>query len=216
MCLALDVSGSICGGTSGELCTGCPNDNICREPSVSLSSCCDNFANVIQLATVIVNSLGDLPVSKSFSVVKYGTEAELVSNVSSTADTLSTIGQLLYSGGLDDYASGIAMCRQSLEYGQSQVPASKKFILLITDGVMNATEISDNVTTSAQLAAASAKSNGIIIIPVIVPPDLTVMSDEEIYELSGLSSNGDVYDFRDYNVSKVLQLKESLFAQVSC
>lgn len=175
------------------------------------SSCCSNFAKVKELITVIVNSLGDLPAEKSFSVVQFASDSRLVSGLSSTAQTLSTVGQLVYSGGHGDHSSAINTCRQSLS--SSLFSDRKNFIVLITDGKTSLPEsVPDN---AADLAAESAKNEGTFIIPVVIPPDAPDIS-QGIPFLVGISSGGEIFDVRDYDVSKIQQLQERLVGQVSC
>jgi len=177
---------------------------------VNWNSCCNNFANVKELATVIVNLLGDLPVDISFSVVQFASDARVVSGLSSAGQTLSTIGQLTYSGGLDNHASAIDMCQQTLSSSSNE----KRIIMLLTDGE---TGVSEYVPEgAAESAATSAKSEGTFIIPVLVSPDAPDTNEGAIPLLSRLSSSGEVFDFTDYDMAGVLQLQEELLDHVSC
>lgn len=206
------MSGSICNGPSGALCIGCPNDNICQEPGVSFNSCCNNFANVRELSTAIVNSLGELPTEKSFSVVQFASDAQLVSGLAPFGETLSTIDQLIYSGGLADHSSAIATCQQSL-YSSLYAPDRNRFIILVTDGN---TGVPDYVPVgAAEASATSAKNEGTIIIPILIPPDSPDTNYQSIPFLIDLSSDGAIIDVTDYDLSKILQVQERLVEQVS-
>mmetsp|Transcript_27648 Transcript_27648/g.50360 ORF Transcript_27648/g.50360 Transcript_27648/m.50360 type:complete len:249 (+) Transcript_27648:2626-3372(+) len=218
LCLAINMSGSICNGYTGALCVGCPQiiassdiqESFCRDVGVSWRSCCSNFAYVKELATLIVNLLGDLPVDKSFSVVQFASDARVVSGLSSTAQTLSTIGQLTYSGGLDNHADAIQKCEQSLSSSFNE----KKMIMLITDGETGVPAyVPEGATESA---ATSAKNKGTFIFPVLVSPDAPDTNEGAIPLLSRISSSGKVFDFTDNNVSSDLQAHEDLLNHVLC
>mmetsp|Transcript_2812 Transcript_2812/g.4363 ORF Transcript_2812/g.4363 Transcript_2812/m.4363 type:complete len:214 (+) Transcript_2812:1049-1690(+) len=212
------MSGSLCNSYTGDLCIGCPQiiassdvqESFCRDVGVSWRSCCSNFAYVKELATLIVNSLGDLPVDKSFSVVQFASDARVVSGLSSTAQTLSTIRQLTYSGGLDNHADAIQTCEQSLSSSFNE----KKMIMLITDGETGVpASVPEGATESA---ATSAKNKGTIIFPVLVPPDAPDTNEGSIPLLSRISSSGKVFDFTDDDVSSDLQSQEELLNHVLC
>mmetsp|Transcript_41798 Transcript_41798/g.87737 ORF Transcript_41798/g.87737 Transcript_41798/m.87737 type:complete len:676 (+) Transcript_41798:110-2137(+) len=218
VCLAINMSGSLCNGRTGALCIGCPQimpssdaeESYCRDMGVSYSSCCNNFATVKALTSVIVNWLGDLPAGKSFSVVEFASDARVVSGLSSTAQTLATIGQLTFSGGLDNHASAIQMCQQTL----SSSSLEKRVIVLITDGE---TGVPDHVAEGATEAAAYfAKADGIFIIPVLVSPDPPDTNEGATTLLSRISSDGQVFDFTDNNMSSARQVQEQLLNHVSC
>lgn len=218
LCLAINMSGSICNGRTGALCTGCPQiilssdiqESFCRDVGVNWNSCCSNFANVKELATSIVRLLGNLPVDKYFSVVQFASDARLVSGLSSTGQTLSTISQLSYTGGLDNHASGIQKCQQTLSPSTSE----KRIIMLVTDGE---TGTPDYVPAGAiESAATSAKNEGTFIFTVLVPPDAPDTNEGAIPIFSRISSNGEVFDFTDRDMSSVLQVQEGLLNHVSC
>mmetsp|Transcript_665 Transcript_665/g.1385 ORF Transcript_665/g.1385 Transcript_665/m.1385 type:complete len:231 (+) Transcript_665:1615-2307(+) len=218
LCLAINMSGSICNGRTGDLCTGCPQiiqssdiqESFCRDVGVNWNSCCSNFANVKELATSIVRLLGNLPVDKYFSVVQFASDARLVSGLSSTGQTLSTISQLSYSGGLDNHASAIHKCQQTLSPSTNE----KRIIMLFTDGE---TGTPDYVPTGAiESAASSAKNEGTLIFTVLVPPDAPDTNEGAIPIFSRISSNGEVFDFTDRDMSSVLQVQERLLNHVSC
>lgn len=173
------------------------------------SSCCSNFANVKQLASVIVNSLGDLPGDKSFSIVEFASDGRVLSGLSSASQTLSTIGQMTYTGGLDDHPIGIRLCQQTL----SLSPVANRIIVMITDGE---TGRPDGVTeSSTAAAAAAAKYDGTHIISVQIPPDAPDTNENAGTFLSSISSDGEVLDIMDYNMMKVVQVQERV-KQILC
>lgn len=209
------MSGSLCNGPTGALCIGCPQiyqssdfqDSYCRDVGVEWNSCCSTFADAKELAKSIVNLLGGLPVEKSFSVVQFASDARVVSGLSSTPQTLSTISQLTYSGGLDNHASAIQMCQQTL----SSSSYKKKIILLLTDGE---TGTPDYVPEgSAESGATSVKNEGTYIYPIFISPDPPDIRENTIFMLSRISSIGKVFDFTDGSTSSASQEKDSAQGQ---
>mmetsp|Transcript_34838 Transcript_34838/g.61216 ORF Transcript_34838/g.61216 Transcript_34838/m.61216 type:complete len:955 (+) Transcript_34838:152-3016(+) len=212
LCLAIDMSGSVCNDGMGSECLECRSAFLpmfftseCRDRFVSEDTCCNNFANVKEFSSLMVNLLGDFPAEKSFSVVQFATNARLVSGLSSTAQTLPVIGKLDYTGGLTNHASAIQMCQQTL----STFGSRKNFIMLITDGVSSEPEFDPE--GAAETAAVSAKNDGTFIIPVFISPrnDWSALAF-----MRRLSSDGKVFDVTDFDSLNSLQ--DRLVDQVSC
>mmetsp|Transcript_34837 Transcript_34837/g.61210 ORF Transcript_34837/g.61210 Transcript_34837/m.61210 type:complete len:920 (+) Transcript_34837:76-2835(+) len=212
LCVAIDMSGSVCNDGMGSECLECRSAFLpmfftseCRDRFVSEDTCCNNFANVKEFSSLMVNLLGDFPAEKSFSVVQFATNARLVSGLSSTAQTLPVIGKLDYTGGLTNHASAIQMCQQTL----STFGSRKNFIMLITDGVSSEPEFDPE--GAAETAAVSAKNDGTFIIPVFISPrnDWSALAF-----MRRLSSDGKVFDVTDFDSLNSLQ--DRLVDQVSC
>ena len=59
VCVAVDMSGSICNGDTGSLCEEClMGDMMCRESWVAWNSCCGNFVSVKDFSKTLVNAFG--------------------------------------------------------------------------------------------------------------------------------------------------------------
>ena len=170
-----------------------------------LSSCCNNFGTIKDFSELMIRSLAQFPAEKDFSIVQFATDASIVSRPQSANDALSTVQQLSYSGGVTNHAEAISSCRQSLS--SSQIPGRKNFIMLITDGEPTAPE--NDPEGAATLAASQAKKDGMFIIPIFISQTYT-------YDpfMSGLSSDGKVFDVTDFD--GLLNLQEALVNQVSC
>mmetsp|Transcript_4144 Transcript_4144/g.9394 ORF Transcript_4144/g.9394 Transcript_4144/m.9394 type:complete len:870 (-) Transcript_4144:132-2741(-) len=213
LCLAVDMSGSVCNGGAGAECVDCQATFIpiisfvseCRDSFVSEDTCCNNFANVKEFSSLMVNLLGDLNTEKSFSIVQFATDAQLISGLASADQTVPVIDQLDYTGGLTNHASAIQICQQTLPSEDNR----KKFIMLVTDGVSS--EPGFDPEGAAEAAATSAKSDGTFIIPVFISPnnDWSALSF-----MRRLSSDGEVFDVTDFDSLNSLQ--DRLINQVSC
>ena len=216
------MSGSVCNSGSGSECTGCEDsflDSIfsmffepeCRDSFVSADTCCGNFDNVKQFSSLIVGALADFDAEKSFSVVQFATNAQLVSSLSSGVQTMSVINQLDYTGGLTNHQAAIQACQGSLQSFDSR----KNFILLVTDGVPTVGSVAADVAAAegaAEAAATSAKSAGTHIIPVFISPNGNDVS--ALNYMRRLSSDGKVFDVFDF--ASLNSLQDRLIDEVSC
>jgi len=213
LCIAIDMSGSVCNDDTGSECTRCRAaflpmffDSECRDRSVSEDTCCENFGIVKEFSSLMVNSLGDFPAEKSFSVVQFATNAQLAGGLASAEQALTVIDRLDYTGGLTNHASAIQMC-------QGMLPSSgdrKNFIMLITDGISSEPFLDPE--GEAENAATSAKSDGTFIIPIFISPYANDWS--ALAFMSRLSSDGKVFDVTDFESLDGLQ--DRLVDQVSC
>lgn len=220
LCLAVDMSGSVCNDSSGSDCLECStspslfasvlniffaSESECRDSFVSEDTCCANFAIIKDFSSLIVNSLADIPVKKSFSVVQFATNAQLVSGLSSEAQTLSVIDKLDYAGGLTNHAAAIQECQETF----SATGNRKNFIMLITDGVSSEPNVDPE--GAAETAARLVKNDETFITPVFISPenDWSALSF-----MKRLSSDGRVFDVTDFGSLNSLQ--QTLVDQVSC
>lgn len=213
LCIAVDMSGSVCNDDTASECTGCRSaflpmffDSECRDSSVSEDTCCDNFSIVKEFSSLMVNSLGDFPAEKSFSVVQFATNAQLAGDLATAEQTLTVIDRLDYTGGLTNHANAIQMCQGTLPSSGDR----KNFIMLITDGISSAPFLDPE--GEAEKAATSAKSDGTFIIPIFISPYTNDWS--ELAFMSRLSSDGKVFDVTDFESLDGLQ--DRLVDQVSC
>lgn len=212
LCLAVDMSGSVCSDGMGSECNECRAAFLpifftseCRDKFVSEDTCCNNFANVKEFSSLMVDLLGEFPAEKSFSLVQFATDAQLVSGLSSTSQTLLVIDRLDYTGGFTNHAAAIQKCRGVLPTWDGR----KNFIMLITDGVSS--EPGLDPEGAAEAAASSAKRDGTFIIPIFISPrnDLSALAF-----MRRLSSDGKVFDVTDFG--SLDRLQDSLVNQVSC
>lgn len=163
--------------------------------------------DVVDFSKNMVEVLGEFPADQSFSVVQFGTYAVLASGLSSMEQTLLSLDRLDYSGGATNHADAINLCQETLS--SSQHPDRKKFIMLVTDGVPTIPEY--NPQAAATDAADDAKDAGTFVIPVFISPTYDV---DTIEFMSGLSSDGQVFDVSDFG--SLGSLQDSLVNQVSC
>mmetsp|Transcript_11736 Transcript_11736/g.28840 ORF Transcript_11736/g.28840 Transcript_11736/m.28840 type:complete len:208 (-) Transcript_11736:118-741(-) len=206
------MSGSVCNNGSRSECTACRASFLpfffqseCRDSSVGEDTCCNNFANVKAFSSLMVRLLGDFPAEKSFSVVQFATNAQMVSRLASADQAVRVIKQLDYTGGMTNHASAIQTCQQTLPSFDNR----KNFIMLITDGMSS--EPGWDPEGAAEAAAMDAKSDGTFIIPVFISP----YNDwSELDFMGRLSSDGKVFDVTGFDSLNSLQ--DRLVDQVSC
>mmetsp|Transcript_35757 Transcript_35757/g.60966 ORF Transcript_35757/g.60966 Transcript_35757/m.60966 type:complete len:752 (+) Transcript_35757:58-2313(+) len=212
LCLAVDMSGSVCTDGMDYECAECRSsflpmlfDSECRDSGVSEDTCCNNFANVKEFSSTMVKLLDDFQAEKSFSVVQFATKAQLVKVLSPAEHTVSAIDQLDYTGGRTNHASAIQMCQLTFP----SMGSRKNFIMLVTDG--ESSEPDYDPEGAALAAASSAKYDGTFIIPVFISPD----NDWDAFAfMRKLSSDGKVFDVTDFGSLNMLQ--DRLVDQVSC
>jgi len=211
LCLAVDMSGSVCNGgffgLGSDDCVGCPIFG-CRSPNLFFDkdTCCNDFNTIKIFSQLIIEALAEFPAEKDFSIVQFATDASIVSLPQPANDALSTVNNLIYTGGITNHAAAISSCQQSLS--SSQNPGRKNFMMLITDGEPTAPE---NAEAAANLAATQAKSDGILIIPIFISK---MYDDVALSFMRGLSSDNKVFDVTDFD--GLLNLQEALVNQVSC
>lgn len=212
LCIALDMSGSVCNGNTGFECYSCEPETICLE-SISggvgedKTICCTNFYEVIEFSKLIIRSLEILPVTQSYSLVSFGNNATLDLDLASPEDMLVALDGLIYTGGKTNHADAISACHTSLI--SSTEITRKNIMLLITDGYPS--EPKNMPKESAEVAATEAKSDGVFIIPIAIQLQF---SPEPTPYLQSISSDGTVFDVSDFDLLD--DIEEDLFAQVSC
>ncbi len=158
---------------------------------------------LIEFAKSIIGAFGAIAAQRSFSVVAFATDAELVSELTTASDAMDTLDALTFTGGRTNHAAAINTCRTSLE--SSSLSDRKNFLLLITDG--NPSEPSSLPEAEAEAAAEIAKSGGILMVPVMIKQAVSSY-------LQGISSDGTVLDASDFD--DLVSLQATLMAQVEC
>jgi hypothetical protein len=101
LCLALDMSGSVCNQGTGFECNQCEPALICNADGGPSSTCCNNFVNVIDFAKGMVLSLSELDSNQTYSVVQFATNATLVSSLTLSNRTLDALDEIVYTGGCE-------------------------------------------------------------------------------------------------------------------
>jgi len=190
VCIALDMSGSICSPdfSNPQLCENCPNE--CNEDPFNQFTCCGNFNAVKSFTIELVKALAAKSFGGAqFSLVQFSTTATRISGVSSSSVVIPLLNGLTYTGGWKNHAEALERCQETFDAPrESYIPGVRDVIILVTDGV--ATWPEANPFGEAQSSAALVKNEGTYIRPVFIggqnQGDLNYMSalssDEEVSE----------------------------------
>ena len=195
---------TVCNKDTGFECVACEPELICYDSELDKRTCCNNFYDLIEFTKSMISALAMISVESSFSIVPFATNATLVSDLASALEALDSLDALTFTGGRTNHAAAIDSCRTSLQ-SSPEGENRKNYLLLITDG--SASEPEGVPGLVAEAAAMEAKSEGIIIIPVMIKQWLYVY-------LERISSDGTVFDASNFDVLDSLQ--EKLLAQISC
>ena len=168
LCVAIDMSGSVCNGNSNSLCEQCEparpfTFNQCNSGGLNKALCCPNFSNVLEFTRGLITELGELPTQQDFSLVHFATDVTIASTLESWRQAVKSLNQLKYSGGKTNLAGAINSCQLTL---QSSPPDRKNLLLVITDGAPSVPE--SDPEDAAISAAAQAKLQDSFIIPVLI------------------------------------------------
>lgn len=208
LCIAIDMSGSLCNRGTGYKCEGCFPENICNKDGVDLSTCCGNFHNVKEFAKLLISVFGAIPSEQSYSIVGFATNTSFVSDLVPTSDeAFSSLDSLAYTGGVTNHGAAITSCQQTLS--NPDTAERKNMIILITDG--NPTEPEDTAKEDAMAAASQAKEAGSILIPVMLT--ISSIDNDTTDYMTELSSYG---LFFNASLSALDSLEESLLSKVMC
>lgn len=123
LCLALDMSGSVCNQGTGFECNQCEPSLICNADGVPSNTCCNNFVNVIDFAKGMVSSLSELDSNQTYSVVQFATNATLVSSLTLSNRTLDALDEIVYTGGCE-YLTHVPLHIFSLIVCLANMPSS--------------------------------------------------------------------------------------------
>mmetsp|Transcript_22625 Transcript_22625/g.36971 ORF Transcript_22625/g.36971 Transcript_22625/m.36971 type:complete len:711 (+) Transcript_22625:134-2266(+) len=215
LCLAIDMSGSLCNRGSGYECPGCVLEaytaSLCNRDGVEISTCCGNFHNVKEFAKRLISVFGSIPSEQSYSLVGFATNASFVSNLMPlSADALSSLDSLAYSGGRTNHAAAISSCQQTFSNPDDAVER-KNMIILITDG--NPTEPRDekSATKESIAAANQVKEAGSILIPVMLTT--SSIDNKTADYMTEISSDEEFLNASLYALDSV---EESLLSKVFC
>ncbi|KAL7442131.1 hypothetical protein ACHAXM_011148 [Skeletonema potamos] len=204
LCIALDMSGSVCGG--GE-CLLCEPMSSCNSFGINQQRCCNNFDNVLEFSKALVGELGALKTQQDFSLIHFATDAEIASTLQNANQAIKTLQQLQYTGGRTHLGAGITLCQRTLN---SSTAGRKNLMLVVTDGYPS--QPTDNAREVAVQAAIDAKNKGTHIIPIFI--EQADSNDPEAVELmKEISSDTHVF-LTDFD--SIVSLKDTIFEQVIC
>jgi len=163
LCIAIDMSGSVCNGRSSLTCEGCEPAQFCNSGGETQSICCPNFANTLETTKGLVTALGEgTSADQDYSIVHYGNSASEASRLNSWTQTVETLNELEYTGGGSNMAEAISLCQSTLDQSP---PDRKNYMLIFLDGVP--TRPVSTAQSAARAAASNAKEQGSIIIPFL-------------------------------------------------
>ncbi|KAL9182742.1 hypothetical protein ACHAXT_004021 [Thalassiosira profunda] len=212
LCVAIDMSGSVCNGNSNSLCEQCEPStpftfNQCNSGGLNKALCCPNFSNVLEFTKGLITELGELPTQQDFSLVHFATDVTIASTLESWRQAVKSLNQFKYTGGKTNLAGAINSCQQTLA---SSPPDRKNLLLVITDGAPSVPE--SDPEDAAISAAAQAKLQDSFIIPVLIEESFG-QSPELTFLENNISSDGKVFvaDFDGLG-----SIADSLFEQVTC
>ena len=79
----------------------------------------------------MVFALEQFEANKSFSVVQFATNAQLIRNLAMTNETLGVLDNVRYTSEITEFGNPMRLCQQS--FASSSDPSRKNFIMPITD-----------------------------------------------------------------------------------
>jgi hypothetical protein len=165
VCIAIDDSGSICGGgllNNGNLCNNCCDD-----------FCCEAFQDGQNFASQILQGINVAVTFPQYSVVMFSSSGDTIQPLTTSVNSANNaIDSYVYTGQYTNTQDGIKKCKVEL------VGQPNPIIVLITDGRPNvcgptgsSCSSSSQAQQAAENAATAAVNNGISIIPVAISDD---------------------------------------------
>ena len=203
VCIALDMSGSVCGG---GMCSFCQPLSSCNSFGINQERCCNNFDNVLEFTKALVRQLGDLKTMQDFSLVHFATDAEIVSTLQNANRAIKTLQQVDYTGGSTNLGEGIRLCQKTLD---SSTPGRKNFMVIVTDGEPTVPSVRPREVSLR--AASAAKNKGTFVIPIFV--EQIGSNDPAVALMKEISSDRQVF-LTDFD--SIVSLKDKIFEQVVC
>lgn len=204
VCIALDMSGSVCSKdfSNPSQCTKC--DWRCRDWNLDQNTCCPNFKKIKGFAADVINWINHLQFgvnSRSLSLVTFSGSAS--TKVQLGQDVLAGVDGLDYTGGLTNHGAAINHCKSTFDGSSAD---SQNFILLVTDGVATSKNGSFNTADGIEHGknrANVAKEAGITIETVFINP--AQAEADVISYMNELSSSGSHFDVSDFeNLGKTV------------
>ncbi|KAL7559628.1 hypothetical protein ACA910_015313 [Epithemia clementina (nom. ined.)] len=138
ICMAIDMSGSICSPPndvgSCQAYDDTPCITKCRNTTLNKDTCCSNYKKERDFAVNFINRFasGDIHTSEQqYSLVSFSTESFTISTLTaSTSDMIASVNKLKYWGGGTNTGEAIRMCYDTLK----DKTDSENVIVLMTDG----------------------------------------------------------------------------------
>ncbi|KAL7492103.1 hypothetical protein ACHAWT_002615 [Skeletonema menzelii] len=203
VCIALDMSGSVCGGGT---CSFCQPLSSCNSFGINQERCCNNFDNVLEFSKALVRQLGDLKTMQDFSLVHFASDAEIASTLQNANQAIKTLQRLDYTGGATNLGGGITLCQKTLD---ASTAGRKNFMIIVTDG--DPTVPSVRPREVSLRAASEAKKKGTFVIPIFV--EQIGSNDPAVALMKEISSDAQVF-LTDFD--SIVSLKDIVFEQVIC
>eukprot|EP00522_Entomoneis_paludosa_P002711 CAMPEP_0172473096 /NCGR_PEP_ID=MMETSP1065-20121228/68676_1 /TAXON_ID=265537 /ORGANISM="Amphiprora paludosa, Strain CCMP125" /LENGTH=1381 /DNA_ID=CAMNT_0013231265 /DNA_START=638 /DNA_END=4783 /DNA_ORIENTATION=+ len=189
ICIAIDISGSICSPYSSTNCVNCncrSNTDGASDNNIlngDTNQCCQNFADERDFTAHLIEQADALEYDQQFSVVSFSTESDIrvPSNgnpglVDAATAKSFVQNSFFYKGGWTNTGDAIKNCHDSLATSTNGAGV----MVLITDGTpttgahySNGNEVPKGSSYSEHRAwatdkADAAKGDGITIIPVVI------------------------------------------------
>lgn len=185
VCLAIDMSGSVCSPdfNNPQLCSNCPSQ--CQIGSVTNpDSCCENFANIQDFSTSIVDALDAEFTGAEFSAVRFSETAATISGFASKMTVNPLLENLVYTGGFTNHAAALTQCQNT--GFDPENPSRSRITILLTDGVPTRPTNGVVGAEEAETTAASVRDTGTFILPVFIAGS----DPDAIAYMNRLSSDG--------------------------
>ena len=205
ICIAIDMSGSICSPENHAQTCRYPSYSCvaaCQQSGFSRELCCYNHEMEREFATKFISTMDSYGGTQRFSLVTFADDGHQVMSLQ-TADLANyDIDRLVYTGGKTNTGEAIKNCHDFLSNGH----APNKAMIILTDGKPTASyEGNEDHMGYARQEATSAKLAGITVMAVTVDTPHTDM--DKIRQLAS-SDNFivEVVDFTNLNVEKVNEL----------
>eukprot|EP00581_Thalassiosira_minuscula_P000463 CAMPEP_0183744364 /NCGR_PEP_ID=MMETSP0737-20130205/65691_1 /TAXON_ID=385413 /ORGANISM="Thalassiosira miniscula, Strain CCMP1093" /LENGTH=1442 /DNA_ID=CAMNT_0025980005 /DNA_START=145 /DNA_END=4473 /DNA_ORIENTATION=- len=210
LCVAIDMSGSVCNGSTKSLCLDCQPITDCNSGGEKLTICCPNFFHVREFTKDLVTTLGELPTKQDFSVVHFGTEVTVASTLESWRQSIKTLNTLEYTGGMTNLAGAISSCQLTLNQSP---PDRKNIMLIITDGAPSVPSSLISAQNAARNEALDAENQDTFIIPVLIEEPDENSQGEVDFLSNSISTDGKVF-VSDFD--GLQNIEQSVFDQVTC
>jgi len=194
ICIAVDLSGSICNKSSQQLrCDGCSPQKSCRDSFISEDTCCVNFKDVQVFASTLVARLGEeMTGSDNFSLVQFADESFIQSELASANTAIQKVSEMHYTGGMTNTEAALTSCQSTLANSNK-----KKYIVLVTDGVPTTSDRAGNPVKAALGAAEEVKTEDIFVVTAFI--DRTINDDSGKELMMEISSGDSLYNVADFD-----------------
>ena len=215
ICIAVDMSNSICSPSSGVVsCTDCGE---CQEAGMDSGTCCGNFEKQLNFTKTFIERMDAFNLEQRFSLVAFSTNAIFATHLVDSDSAIKEVDEIQYVGGWTNTGDAIKFCYDTLKESSNE-----RAMVLITDGTPTAGEISTDPTgvdpqnvvhqAYAEGQAQNVKGAGILIIPVAVD---SVSNDTA--KLEAIASDPKlVISADDFESLELQSTLDTLVANVKC